>query len=108
MLLIPSAIPRWCTGNASVMIGAEPAEADDQHAGHDEVAEDHPQQIEGVGRLQRVELDAAEDVRHRDQGDRGVERRQEHAERRVRHAIHLYRSAFTHFDNTQVACTVSL
>ena len=63
---------------------AEPPEADDQHAGDDEEAEDHPQQVEAVGGLQRVEVDAAEDRRHRDQRDRRVERRQQHAERRVR------------------------
>ena len=49
---------------------AEPAEADDEHARHDEEAEDHPEQVEAVARLQRVEMDAAEDVRHRDQHDR--------------------------------------
>ena len=140
MLLIPSAIPRWWTGNASVMIAAalasrhapptpctirhtiryvapavagepvdrqeqrrhgvddeaevvdlhapvhvaEPAERDDQHAGHDQVAEDHPQQVEGVLGPQRVEVDAAEDVRHRDQRDRRVQRRQQDGERGVR------------------------
>ena len=40
---------------------AEPAEADDEHARDDEEAEDHPEQVEAVARLQRVELDAAED-----------------------------------------------
>ena len=140
MLLMPSAIPRWLAGNASVMIAAalasrqaaadalhdaeddqerragatvqpvdgqdqrgdgvddeaevvhahppvhvpQPAEADDQHARDDQEAEDHPQQVEAVAGLQRVEVDAAEDVRHRDQRDRGVERREQHAERRVR------------------------
>ena len=57
---------------------AEAAEADDQHARHDHVAEDHPQQVEAVGRHERVEVDAAEDVRHRDQRDRRVERREQH------------------------------
>ena len=118
MLLIPSAMPRWSAGKASVMMAAalasrqappipwtmrkpiryvapararhpvdrqeqrgdgvddeaevvdlhpavhvaEAAEADDQHAGDDQVAEDHPQQVEAVGRHQRIEVDAAEDV----------------------------------------------
>ena len=134
MLLIPSAMPRWLAGKASVMIAAgvgeqagaadalddaeddqvggagapghpvdrqqqrgdrvddeaevvdahaavhvaEPPEADDQHARDDHVAEDHPQQVEAVRRDQRVEVDAAEDVRHRDQRDRRVERREQH------------------------------
>jgi hypothetical protein len=62
----------------------QPSEADDQHARDDEEAEDHPQQVEAVRRLQRVEVDPAEDRRHRDQRDRRVERRKQHAERRVR------------------------
>ena len=49
-----------------------------------QVAEDHPQQVEAVRRHQRVELDAPEDVGHRDQRDRRVERREQHRERRVR------------------------
>ena len=63
---------------------AEPAEADDEHARDDEEAEDHPEQVEAVPRLERVEADAAEDVRHRDQHDRAVDRREQHSERRVR------------------------
>ena len=63
---------------------AEPAEADDQHARHDQEAEDHPQQVEAVAGHQRIEVDAAEDGGHRDQRDRRVERRQQHAERAVR------------------------
>jgi hypothetical protein len=62
---------------------AQPAEADDQDARHHEVAEDHPQQVEGVGRDERIEADAAEDVGHRDDRDRGVQRRQQHCQRRV-------------------------
>ena len=140
MLLIPSAIPRWLAGKASVRIAAElasrkaaptpctmrktirysapvapghpvdrqeqrgdrvddeaevvhlhppvhvpePPEADDQHARHDQEAEDHPQQVEAVRRHQRVEVDAPEDARHRDQHDRPVERRQQHPQRHVR------------------------
>ena len=63
---------------------AEPAEADHEHARDDQEAEDHPEQVEAVARLQRIEVDAAEDVRHRDQHDRRVDRREQHAERRVR------------------------
>jgi hypothetical protein len=55
----------------------EPAEADDQHARDDQVSEHHPQQVDAVARNQRIELDAAEDVRHRDQRDRRIERRQQ-------------------------------
>src|SRR5262249_36359935 len=62
---------------------AEPAEADDQHARDDHVPQDHPQQVEAVARHQRVQADAAEDVRHRDDRDRGVERRQQDPERAV-------------------------
>jgi hypothetical protein len=57
---------------------AEAAEADDQDAGDDQVAEDHPEQVEAVGRDERVEVDATEDAGHRDQRDRGIERRQQH------------------------------
>jgi hypothetical protein len=63
---------------------AEPAEADDEHGGHDEEAEDQPEQVARVARLQRVEADAAEDVGERDQDDRLVDRHHQHAERRVR------------------------
>ena len=45
---------------------AEPTEADDEHRGHDEEAEDQPQQVVRVARLQRVDVDALEDVRQRD------------------------------------------
>ena len=62
---------------------AQPTETDDEHARHHEVAEDHPQQVEGVGGDQRIEVDAPEDVGHRDDRDRGVERRQQHGQRRV-------------------------
>jgi hypothetical protein len=62
---------------------AQPAEADDQHARDHEVAEDHPQQVERVRGDQRIEVDAPEDVGHRDDRDRGVERRQQHGQRRV-------------------------
>ena len=90
---------------------AQPAEADDQHARHDEVAEDHPQQVEGVGRDQRIEVDAPEDVGHRDDRDRGVERRQQHGQRRVgeRHPLVAVGIDGAHSRrNIQVACTVCL
>jgi hypothetical protein len=82
MLLIPSAIPRRVDHEPEVVDlhppehVAQPAEADDQHAGHDQVAEHHPQQVEAVTGDQRIELDPAEDVGHRDQRDRGVQRGQ--------------------------------
>ena len=49
---------------------AQAAEAHHQHARDDQEAEDHPQQVEGVRRLQRVEVDAAEDVGQGDEHDR--------------------------------------
>src|SRR5690242_3921141 len=60
-----------------------PHQSDDQDAGHDQVAEDHPQQVEAVSRHQRIELDAAEDVRHGDQDDGGIEGRQQNTERGI-------------------------
>jgi hypothetical protein len=63
---------------------AQAAEADDQHARHDEEAEDHPEEVEAVAGLQRIEVDAAEDVGHGDQDDRRVDGREQHAERGVR------------------------
>ena len=62
---------------------AEPAETDDQHTADDQEAEDHPEQIERVARLKRIQADAAKDVGHRDQHDRRVDRRQHHADRGV-------------------------
>jgi hypothetical protein len=62
---------------------AEPSEAHHQHGGDHEKAEDHPQQVVGVARRERVDVDAAEDVRQRDQEDRGVDRREQHADGRV-------------------------
>ena len=53
-------------------------EADDEDARHDEIAEDHPQQIERVRGDERVEMDAAEDVGHRDDRDRPVQSSQQH------------------------------
>ena len=44
--------------------------------------EDHPQQVEAVAGLQRVDADAAEDVGQRDEDDGAVDRRHEHAQRR--------------------------
>ena len=63
---------------------ADPPEADDQHRHHDHEAEQHPQQVAGVGRHQRVEVDPAEDGRQRDDHDRLVDRRHQDPERRVR------------------------
>ena len=59
---------------------AQAAEAHHQHAGDDEEAEDHPEQEEGVGGQEGVEVDPAEDVRQGDEDDGGVDRRHEHAE----------------------------
>ena len=88
---------------------AEPAEADDQDAGDDQVAEDHPEQVEAVRGHQRIEVDAAEDVRHRDQRDRGVERRQQDRQGRVGERDPLVAVAASQRDHyTQANCAVSL
>ncbi len=63
---------------------AEAAEGDDQHRLHQQVPHDHPQQVADVPRRERIEVDAAEDRRQRDDDDRAVERRHEHRQRRVR------------------------
>ena len=85
----------------------EPAEAHDQDAPDDHVAEDHPQQVEAVRRHERIEVDAAEDVRHRDQRDRYVERREQDRERRVRERDPLV--AVVHSRSIiQVTCAVCL
>ena len=77
---------------------AEPTERDDEDGRDQQVAEDHPQQVADVGRGQRVETDAAEDGRHRNDHDRDVERRDQHAERRVRqgHPLVPIRPAGSH------------
>jgi hypothetical protein len=53
---------------------AEAAERHDQHRGHHQVAHQHPQQIADVSRRERVEADATEDGRQRDEDDRRVDR----------------------------------
>jgi hypothetical protein len=63
---------------------AEPAEADEQHRHHDHEAEDQPEEVARVAGRERVDADAAEDVGQRDEQDRGVDRRHQHPERRVR------------------------
>ena len=50
----------------------------------DEIPHQHPEQVADVRRLQRVQADAPEDRGQRDEHDRRVERRHEHAQRRVR------------------------
>ena len=62
---------------------AQPAEGDHQHGRHDQVAHQHPEQVADVARGQRVELDAAEDGRQRDDHDRGVDGGRQHAQRGV-------------------------
>jgi hypothetical protein len=62
---------------------AQAAEADHEHAAGDQVAEDQPQQVDAVAGHQRVELDTAEDVGHRDDQDRGVDGGQQDARRGV-------------------------
>ncbi len=62
---------------------AEAAEADHENRGHQDVAHQHPEQVAHVARLERVELDSGEDRGQRDQHDRPVDRRHQHAERGV-------------------------
>ena len=59
---------------------AQPAERHHQDSLDEQVPDDHPQQVADVARRQRVEVDAAEDGRHRDDHDRGVDRRHRHAQ----------------------------
>ena len=63
---------------------AEPAEADEQHGHHHHEPEDQPEEVARVSRRERVDTDAAEDVRQRDQQDGGVDRRHQHPEGGVR------------------------
>jgi hypothetical protein len=62
----------------------EPAQGDDEDRLHEQVPHDHPQQVRHVAGGERVQLDAAEDGRQRDDDDRPVDGRHEHRERRVR------------------------
>jgi hypothetical protein len=57
---------------------AQPAQGDHQHAGHHQEAEDHPQQVEGVPRLERIDPDPPEDVGQGDEDDGAVDRGHEH------------------------------
>ncbi len=68
--------------DASVHVPETP-EGHDQDGCDDQEAQHHPQQIAGVTRLQRVDVDSAEDVRQSDQDDRGVDRGHEDAQRGV-------------------------
>jgi len=61
----------------------QPTEVDHEDAGHDQEAQDHPQQVEAVAGLQWVEPDAAEDVGQGDEHDRAIDRRHQHAQRGV-------------------------
>ncbi len=63
---------------------AQATKAHDQDAGDHEEAEDHPQEVEAVARLERIEVDASEDVGQGDQHDRGVDRGHQHAQGRDR------------------------
>ena len=63
---------------------AQAADGDDEHGLDEPVPHDHPQQVADVARRQRVQVDAAEDRRQRDDDDRSVERGHEHGRGRVR------------------------
>ena len=45
------------------MLVAEAAKADDEHRHHDQEAEDQPEQVAGVAGRERIDPDAAKDVR---------------------------------------------
>ena len=62
---------------------AEAPQRHHQDGGDDEEAHDDPEQVADVARLERVEVDAPEDGRQRDDHDRGVDRGHQHAERGV-------------------------
>ncbi len=64
---------------ATVLVTESP-ERDDQHGGHEQVAHQHPQQVRDVLRRQRVQAQAVEDGGQRDQQDRRIEGRGEHAD----------------------------
>ena len=57
----------------------ETPQAHHQHRRHHQEAKNHPQQVEAVAGRERIEVDAPEDVRHGDEHDGGVERRQQHS-----------------------------
>ena len=59
---------------------AQPAQRHHEHAGGDEEAQDHPEQVEALARLQRVDADAPEDVGQRNEDDGPVDRGHEHAQ----------------------------
>ena len=62
---------------------AEAAEADHEHGLDQPVPHDHPQQVADVAGRQRVQVDAAEDGRQRDDDDGSVEGGHEHGCGRV-------------------------
>ncbi len=75
-------------GEAEV-VGAHPAvdvahaaEADHQHAGDDQEAQDHPEQVERVARLEWIEPDPPKDVGQGDEDDGSVDGGHQHPERR--------------------------
>ena len=59
---------------------AHAAQADDQHGQHDHEAHQHPQHVAGVAGRERVEVDAAEDVRQRNEDDRLVDEHHQRAQ----------------------------
>jgi hypothetical protein len=62
---------------------AEAPQPHHEHAADDEEAEDHPEQVEAVRRGERVQIDAAKDVGHRNQHDRGIDGGEQHPDCRV-------------------------
>ncbi len=61
----------------------ESPEADDENRRHQDVAHEHPEQVAGVARVERVDLDALEDRRQRNQDDGSVDCCHQDAERRI-------------------------
>ena len=62
---------------------AEAAQGDHQHRLDQPVTHDHPEQVADVARRQRVQVNAAEDGRQRDDDDGAVQRGHEHRRGRV-------------------------
>ena len=75
--------PRLNSLRPAVLV-AQPAERHDEHGGDEQEAHQHPEQVGDVLRGERVEAEAVEDRRQRDQQDRGVQRGGQDADRRDR------------------------
>jgi hypothetical protein len=69
--------PRVVDPDAAEHVAYSP-DGDDEDGLHQPVAHDHPEQVADVARRERIEVDAPEDRRQRDDDDRTVELGHEH------------------------------